>query len=233
MTKTNNRRSFLQKLGVGISTALSSAAVVAKPEIRNDLTAHVARLEAEQALRSLQRRYEEAMDAAQTDAVLGLFTDDAEVVFNGGIFNGRERGVSRLYRQHFAAGNTGKRMQQAPGFELTAAQQQEQLTVALDMHTATAVVPYSIQIGRPIESDTSLASMARAQGEGIRSWWEGGVYELSYAKDAQGEWKIKRLVYNTLSRADYRAGRSYAKPITVPAFTTSFPDNAEGPDRLA
>lgn len=234
-TGTNNRRSFLQKLGIGVSTALASATVMAKPDSgkANNLSLQVAKLEAEKTLRALHQQFEQAMDQGQMDAVIALFAVDAEVVFNGGVFSGRESGISRLYREHFAAGTSGKRMQAAPGFALTPEQQQEWVDVALDMHTAKAVFVYSIQVGKPLESTTSLISMARVHGEGVHTWWEGGVYELGYAKDtAAGMWKIKRLTYNTLSRADYRAGRSYAKPIMVTAFSARFPVDVHGPDRL-
>ena len=45
--------------------------------------------------------------------------------------------------------------------------------------------------------------MARLHGEGVRTW-EGGVYRIKYRKDAAGHWKIRRMEYDTLSRADYR-----------------------------
>jgi hypothetical protein len=231
----NNRRSFLQKLGIGVSTALGSATVMAKGDSgkANDLSLQVAKLEAEKALRALHHDYVHAMDQGQINAVLALFADDAEVVFNGGVFIGREHGIARFYHQHFVAGRTGKRMEQAPGFALTVEQQQELVELALDMRTANAVFPYSIQVGKPLESDNSLASMARVHGEGMQTWWEGGVYELSYVKDPKdGTWKITQLTYNTLSRADYRAGRSYAKPIVVSVFTTCFSEDGKGPDRL-
>jgi hypothetical protein len=88
------------------------------------------------------------------------------------------------------------------------------MEVSSDRLSAQAVFPYSIQVGVPIESETSLASMARLHGEGVRTWWEGGVYAASYVKDlAESRWRLERLEYKTLSRADYRAGRSYAKPM--------------------
>src|SRR5690606_16416668 len=107
----------------------------------------------------------------------------------------------------------------APGFEVDGAQQQERVEVSPDRLSARAQFPYSIQVGAPIETETSLASMARLHGEGVRTWWEGGVYAVDYIKDpANSRWKISRLAYRTLSRADYRAGRSYAKPLdTRPA----------------
>lgn len=229
----NKRRSFLQQLGMGMSAVLGSTAFASKANAGNDLRQQVARLEAEKALRVLHQRYEQAMDEGSMEQALALFTDDAEVVFNGGIFSGREQGLRRLYLHHFAQGKTGKRMEAAPGFAVAEDQQQERVAVAADASTATAVFTYSIQAGRPIESDSSLASMARLHGEGVHSWWEGGVYEVDYVKDVDGAWKITRLAYNTLSRADYRTGRSCASPITVPAFSACFPNSVHGPDRLA
>ncbi|MES2605635.1 MAG: nuclear transport factor 2 family protein [Pseudomonadota bacterium] len=232
----NKRRSFLKQLGLGVSAAVGSATTLVKADSHgsNDsLSLKLATLEAEKALRSLHQQYEQALDQGQLDAVIALFADDAKVIFNGGEFRGREQGISRLYHQHFAASNSGKRMEVAPGFALASAQQQEQLNVATDLLSAQAVFPYSIQVGKSIESATSLAAMARLHGEGVHMWWEGGVYELHYVKDAKdGTWRIKQLAYNTLARADYRTGRSYAKTITVPAFATRFPEDSRGPDAL-
>ncbi len=140
--------------------------------------------------------------------------------------------MSRLYRERFAAGKTGKRMEPAPGFELAADQQQDSVEVAADLKSAVAVFPYSIQVGMPFETESSLAAMARLHGEGVRTWWEGGVYRLSYRKDAAGSWKIGRLEYDTLSRADYRVGKRYALPISVARLSARFPEDQQGPDQL-
>ena len=51
-------------------------------------------------------------------------------------------------------------------------------------------------------------------------------------KDEAGHWKIRRLEYDTLSRAEYRPGKSYAQPISVPRFATRFPADQQGPDDL-
>ncbi len=187
-------------------------------------------LEEEIALRKLHHGFEQAMDKSLHAEVIGMFTDDAEVLFNGGIFNGAQ-GVSRLYRDHFPSGKTGRRMQPAPGFELATHQQRDSVAVSADLRSATAVFPYSIQVGMPIETESSLAAMARLHGEGVRTWWEGGVYRVAYRKDAGG-WKISRLEYDTLSRADYRSGRSYAQPISVARLASRFPEDQQGPDHL-
>jgi hypothetical protein len=123
-------------------------------------------------------------------------------------------------------------MEPAPGFELTADQQRDSVEVSPDLRSAKAVFPYSIQVGMPFETETSLAAMARLHGEGVRMWWEGGVYRVNYRKDEAGHWKISRLEYDTLSRADYRPGKSYAQPISVSRLATRFPADQQGPDDL-
>ena len=234
------RRSFIWKIGAGVSGALASTAAFGigkaeasttdDPALRAALLASL--LEAEKALTRFHQAFEQAMDKGLHEEVIGMFADDAEVVFNGGVFKRRSHGVSRLYRDRFPAGKTGRRMEPAPGFELTADQQRASVEVSLDLRSAKAVFPYSIQVGMPFETETSLAAMARLHGEGVRTWWEGGVYRINYRKDAAGHWKISRLEYDTLSRADYRSGKRYAQPISVLRFATRFPADQQGPDDL-
>lgn len=230
-----SRRSFFWKLGAGASTALASTAGLASAGTGHaaDSSLKLALLEEEKALRKLHQSYEHAMDKGLFEEAIGMFAGDAEVVFNGRVFDQRRQGLSRLYRSLFRSGKTGKRMDPAPGFELDADQQQDRVDVSPDRLSATAVFPYSIQVGMPIESETSLASMARLHGEGVQTWWEGGVYTATYVKDvADGRWKIRRLEYNTLSRADYRLGRTYARPISSSPMPARHLEDPQGPEAL-
>ena len=221
----NSRRSFVRKMGAGVSAALVPAVVPAVSAAGVSRTAddpsldpalRAALLEDEKALRQLHQAFELAQDKGLSDEIVGMFAEHAEVVFNDAVFRARDEGVSRLYRERFPAGKSGRRMEPAPGFELAADQQQERVQVARDRLTAAAVFPYSIQVGTPIDSETSLASMARLHGEGVRTWWEGGAYHVTYRKDVtDGRWTISRLEYRTLARADYRPGRTYAAPLSV------------------
>jgi hypothetical protein len=230
-------------MGAGVSAALVPAAVpalgAADAESRtaddpaSELALRAALLEDEKVLRQLHQAFEQAQDKGLHEDVIGMFAEDAEVLFNGGLFRRRDQGVSRLYRERFREGKSGRRMEPAPGFELAADQQQESVLVSTDRLSAHAVFPYSIQVGMPFESETSLASMARLHGEGVRTWWEGGVYHVTYRKDASdGRWTISRLEYRTLARADYRSGRTYATAIAVAPLTTRFPGDQLGPDEL-
>jgi hypothetical protein len=185
-------------------------------------------LEDEKAIRALHQTYEALLDSGNYEDVAGLFKEDAAVVFNGGIFKGK-KSVERLYLDHFSAGLTGKKIGSAPGFEAA----QEAVNVAADRMSAKAQFPYSIQVGAPIASDSSLVQMARLHGEGIMKWCESGVYEISYAKcKKDGSWKIAKLEYQVSSKTDYRPGRAYANPISVPQFAITFPKDPTGPDSL-
>lgn len=226
----NGRRAFFVKLGAG-ATALASTAVMAAPRGADDPAEKLALLEEERALRKLHETFERALDAGAYDEVVELFADDAQVVFNNGVFASRS-GIGRLYRGRFREGKTGKRIEPAPGFGAELERQQERVEVSADRSSAEAVFRYSMQVGAPIETETSLAGMARLHGEGVRTWWEGGVYRVSYRKDADGRWKIGRLEYDTLARADYRPGRTYAEAIAVAPITTTYPHDPQGPDAL-
>jgi len=231
----NARRSFFWKMGAGVSGALASTTVMGSSatDDADGLSLQVAMLEEEKALRRLHQTFVQAMDQGLFEDVIEKFSDDAEVVFNGGVFRNRSQGVSRLFRDRFRAGKTGKTMEPAPGHEIGVDGQQDKVTVSSDCLSATAIFPYSIRVGVPIESDTSLASMARLHGDGVRTWWEGGNYRVAYEKDAvEGRWRIRRLEYDTLSRADYRPGRTCAGPISVAPIAACYPEDPQGPDRL-
>jgi len=237
------RRSFMWKIGAAMSAILASAvSSMSRPRINRDtglnpqvdqLSNKLGILEDENAIRSLHQAYENLLNNGMYEEVVNLFADDGEIVYNGGVFKGRNGGVRRLYCDHFRAGFTGKKIDPAPGFRPDIEQQLDIIQVAADRKSASARLPYSIQVGAPIISDSQLVKMARLHGEGIMKWWEGGIYEVSYVKDIKdGSWKIKRLEYRVLSKADYRPGKPYARPISVPPFSKAYPEDPAGPDRL-
>jgi hypothetical protein len=233
------RRSFLWRTGAAMSAVIASAAAgISKSNPDRDadskgntekLANQIGRLEDAEAIRKLHRTYESYLDKGMYEDVVGMFTDEAEVVFNGGVFTGK--GIRRLYCDYFASRQAGKKIGPAPGFEPDPARQLDVVEVAADRRTATFQIPYSMQVGEPMTGNTSLVEMARLQGEGIVKWWEGGTCEASYVKAGKG-WKISRLEYRAVSKADYRPGQAYAKPIDVPAFASVFPNNPTGPDKL-
>ena len=242
LSKPNTgRRSFIWKAGAALSAAMASALPSMSNHRSNQgdgLNAEVNRLsnrlgilEDETTIRALHQTYETLLDGGRYEEVADLFAEDAEVVFNGGAFKGRKEGVSRLYGDCFRSGLTGKKIGPAPNFEVDSQQRQESIKVAADRLSASGQFPYSMQVGAPMAGDSSLVEMARLQGEGIVKWWEGGTCEASYVK-VDNAWKIGRLEYRVTSKANYKPGGTHAKPIEVPAFSSVFPVNPTGPDRL-
>jgi hypothetical protein len=235
------RRSFMWKIGAAMSAVLASAVpAMSRPRVNNDvnlkakvdhLSGLLGILEDENAIRRLHRTYETLLHNGVYEEVVNLFIYDGEVSYNGGLFAGRERGVRRLFCDLFRAGFTGKKIEPAPGFESDPALLQDIIEVAPDRKSARARFAYSMQAGTPIISDSQLVKMARLQGQGIIKWWEGGIHEISYVKEGDS-WKIKRLEYRVMAKASYAPGRSYARPINVPAFSKIYPADPAGPDRL-
>jgi len=230
----SNRRSFLWKAGAAMSVGLATA-VQGMATTSNDgknLKLRLNKLENENAIRDLHRTYENLLDGGEYYAVTALFSNNAEVIFNGGIYKGKGTGISRLYSEHFKTSMTGRKMQPAPGFQADE-QPRDTIEIAEDGLSARARFPYSIQVGAPIQDDSVLVQMARLHGEGIRKWWEGGIYEITYIKDTkEGIWKIARIEHRVLARADYKPGSSHAKPISVPPFNKVYPEEPTGPDQL-
>jgi hypothetical protein len=234
------RRSFIWKTGAAMSAVVASAIAGDSPS-RSDsdtsledrvgyLSNRVGSLEDANAIRRLHQAFEFGLDQGRYEEAVGVFTNDAQVVYNGGVFSG-EAGIRRLLCDHFASGGTGKSIKPAPGFATDPAQQLDLVEVGMDRKTASGQFPYSMQAGKPMTGESSLVQMARLQGEGLIHWWESGIHRVSFVK-MDGEWKICRLEYLVASTADYRPGRRHAKPISVASFSETYPGLATGPDKL-
>jgi hypothetical protein len=237
----SGRRSFIWKTGAAMSAVLASAvAGVSKPKDDpnaglkdriDQLSNQVGSLEDANAIRRLHQAYESLLDRGMYEEIVDMFTDDGEVIFNGGLFSGKDGGIRRLYCERFKSGLSGKKIEPAPGFEPDPSRQLDIVEVSADRRTATGQFPFSLQVGIPMTEDSSLVAMARLQGEGILKWWEGGVHEASYIKVGDS-WKIRRLEYRVTSKADFKPGRAYAKPIDIQAFSKVYPADPTGPDKL-
>jgi hypothetical protein len=237
----SGRRSFIWKTGAAMSALLASTvAGVSKPKddpnagLKNQidrLSDQIGSLEDANEIRRLHQTYESLLDRGMYEEIVDMFTEDGEVLFNGGRFAGRDRGIRRLYCKRFRSGLTGKKIEPAPGFEPDPSRQLDIVEMSADRRTATGQFPFSMQVGIPMTEDSSLVEMARLQGEGILKWWEGGVHEASYVKVGKS-WKIRSLEYRVLSKANYKPGRTHPRPMDVPIFSVTYPADPNGPDQI-
>jgi hypothetical protein len=229
--KTNaGRRSFIRKTGVALSAVLAgSVAGISKTKTEEDsanrLSAQLGILEDTNAVRRLYQGYESYLDQGMYEEVVNLFADDGEAHFNGGLFSGKDKGIRRLYMEHFSAGLTGKKIEPAPGHE------RETIEVATDRKSAKARFSFSMRVGTPLSPDSTLVQMARLQGQGIAHWWESGICESSYVK-VGNVWKIKKIEYRTTLQANQSLGWAHASPISVSPFSKAYPEHPTGPDKL-
>jgi SnoaL-like domain len=119
------RRSFICKTGAVMSAMLASTvAGMSKsgPDHDSGLKGEVDRLsnqigclEDANAIRRLHQTYESRLDKGLFEEVVHMFTDQGEVIFNGGVFVGKNKGVRRLYCSHFSQGFIGKKIEPPAG----------------------------------------------------------------------------------------------------------------------
>ena len=232
----NGRRSFIWKAGAVFSATVSSVLLGTrsghgktadyKGKV-SQLNNRIDQMENSNAIRDLNNSYISSISQGMYEEAVNMFTDDAEVVFNSGIYSGKDTGIHRLHFKFF--GNSHSGMAVTPPAGIT--QSQETVNVGAGNRTAVAEFPYIIQAGIPMKVDCSLVEMARLQGEGIMKWWESGTCKASYIKTDK-TWKIRRLEYQAGSSVMYRNGWANPKPVNAPAFSKTYPEDLNGPDRL-
>ena len=93
------RRSFIWKTGAAMSAVVASAvAGISSPKTDSGaslkdrvdrLSNRIGSLEDANAIRGLHQTYESFLDKGRYEEVVGMFSNDAETVYNNGLFAGR------------------------------------------------------------------------------------------------------------------------------------------------
>ncbi|MBN9146047.1 MULTISPECIES: nuclear transport factor 2 family protein [unclassified Novosphingobium] len=196
-----------------------------------DLAARLERVEHDLAIqqdihqiRRIQYTYGFFIDKSQYNEVVDLFSDEGEVWFLGGIYKGKA-GVRRLYierfQTNFTQGHNGPRY----GWLLDHPQLQMVIDVAPDRKTAHVRGRSMMQAGLHESAEGNQ-----------RAWWEGGLYENEYVREANeaGElvWKIKALRYYPFWHGTFADGWAKTPIDYIPMTKTLFPEDPLGPDAL-
>jgi hypothetical protein len=169
----STRRQFVRNAGVALAAPLAMAAATGAASagaLADDsaaLKARLARLEAGDAIRALQRAYAQHLNAGTGDAAAAqLFTSHATVL---GLAGARTLALEPLPAD-------------------------ESIEISSDGVTATARLPCTLTTETPIEPSCPLVEMARAQGGGVTTRMQRGVLESRYVKQ-DGVWKIARVEF--------------------------------------
>lgn len=246
---TTERRSFFGKIAISMAAVFPILSACAEPNQEKkavkgetsetvkalqkqlaELSHKLGTMEDVHAIRCLQHKYGYYLDKCLYSETVDLFAEGCEVRFLGGIFKGKA-GAKRLYIDTFRNAFTNGYNGPLPGFLLDHLQLQDVVDVAPDRMTAKARFRTLMQAGAHKDSDAPMAKADREAGRPPRQWWEGGIYENTYAKE-DGIWKIKILNYHPFWHADYDKGWAYTKPEYVPAMSKTYPENPTGPDEL-
>jgi SnoaL-like domain len=209
------RRSFMWKAGAAVSATLASAAAAATggtsrraadapgnaKEQLERLSHRLGILEDTNALRGLHRAFAHALSERRYEEAVSQFATDAEVHFDGGVFVGRDRGIRRLYVGRFGESRPEKTDGPVHVRLLDLAGREDVVEVAPDRQSATARFHCLAQAQVAVDSTLPIVEMARLQGQGVRQWWERGVFANAYVKEGD-VWKIKQLRYRALAPAD-------------------------------
>ncbi len=207
------------------------------------LVARIEKLEHELAIqqdihqiRRLQYTYGYFIDKSQYNEVVELFSDQGEVWFMGGIYK-RKAGVRRLYidrfQQQFTRGHNGPRY----GWLLDHPQLQMVIDVAPDRASAHVRGRSMMQAGQHESAKGQQADDTRKRLEGMfqapgeHAWWEGGIYENEYVREA-GIWKIKALRYYPFWHGTFGQGWSHIPIDFLKMATKTYPEDPIGPDAL-
>ena len=109
-TPNTGRRSFMWKVGAAMSAVVASAVAECRNTRSNPnaslkdqvdrLSNRIGSLEDANAIRRMHQTFESYLDRGMYEEVVDMFSDDGEVVFNGGLFAGKNKGICRLYCEY-------------------------------------------------------------------------------------------------------------------------------------
>ena len=213
------RRAFIGRAGAAVAgtVALAGAQIAMSTPARPDLDA----------IRQLHREYMRRLSAGALAQLPELFAASASVFFSGGVFEGRDRGVRRLFVEHF-----GRRLRPEPVHLrlLDHARVEDVIEVASDGASARARFHCLVHVQSTFQSALTIVEMARQQGQEAAQWWETGRFDNSYARSAEG-WRMTALKYRHLPLELMSAGLR-SRPDGVATFAALYPSHPAGPDRL-
>jgi SnoaL-like domain len=192
-----SRRSFFLQggaaLGAGVAAAgaatFMSGATTAPDQLRQ-LRQQLGLLGDREAIRQLHHAFTTLIESQAYEAAVELFSENADLQLSGFSVTGsqaiRRQFAERYRRQQAAAIHTAYRQ--------SALQQKDVVTIGDSGLLATATFHAEVELSNPLQGDSTVAQMARLQGQVAYRRWEAGRFDAQYVK-IRGEWKIASLRY--------------------------------------
>lgn len=189
------------------------------------LQKELSRVSDEAEIRKIHFKYGYYLDKCLYNEVVDMFSDhpDSYIEFLGGRYRGKA-GIKRLYQGRFQQTFVKGRNGPVHGWLLDHIMMQEIIDVDSTGTHAWCRMRALMQAG-------THQSIEEYYPGGHRQWWEGGLYENEYIKE-DGVWKLFRYRYFPFWHAEHERGWSHTKKNYIPWPTTTFPENALGPDEL-
>jgi SnoaL-like domain len=195
------RRAFFLRggalLGTGVATAAAAGALLpgTSPvvpdrlqEVQRELTRHQDR----EAIRQQHLAFTAAIENQAYEAAVELFDPPADLNLSGLCAHGKPAIMRLLATQY--------RQQQArvlhSAYRQGPLQQQDLIAIAADGAHATATFHCDVELSAPLSADSTLAQMARLQGQVAERHWEAGRFRARYVK-TNGQWKMAALRFTS------------------------------------
>ena len=192
-TKPSRRAFFLgggALLGAGVATTAGAKALLAAPTPA--VPEPVQLIIEREAIRQLHLAFTELVENQAYVAVTDLFHEQAQLDLSGLRAAGKPA-IARLFTVQY-------RLQQAAvihsAYRQNGAQRQDRMSISQVRQQASATFHTEVQISTPLLGDSTVAQMARLQGQMADRRWESGRFDARYVKAPGGLWKMAALQYS-------------------------------------
>jgi hypothetical protein len=194
-TKSSRRAFFLHGgAALGAGFAATAGAAVLKSDDALPVQEQLAQLQQQlacakdcEAIQQLHLAFATMIESQTYETAAELFDAQAQLQLSGASAVGRPA-IQQLFAEQYR--------QQKAALIHQAYRQGTAAVIALsaDRLQATATFPVEVKLSAPLRGDSTVAKMARLQGQMASSRWEAGRFEAKYVK-TQGHWKMATLNY--------------------------------------
>jgi SnoaL-like domain len=201
MKMNGTRRAFFLRggalLGAGVAATAAAGALLpgtgpTLPQRLQELQRELTNQQDRESIRRLHLAFTGAIENQAYETAVELFEPRADLNLSGLSAAGKPA-IVRLFATQYRPRHA-RVLHSA--YRQSPRQQQDLVAIAADGAHATATFHCEVELTSPLPADSTLAQMARLQGQVAERHWEAGRFEARYVKTG-GQWKIAALRYLT------------------------------------